>query len=114
MFNRYVSRNDASDETLFDRVREGDTEAFEVLYERYEVRLFAYLRAMVGDRLDAEEVFHDAFLGALKSEIEGALASGGFRALLYRVARNAALNRKRAESRRARAVSAASLACFRS
>ena len=87
------------DETLFLRVRGGDMEAFDRLYERYEARLFAYLRAMLGDRLDAEEVLHDAFMNALKSEAER-LDEGSFRALIYRIARNLALNRRRDAGRR--------------
>jgi RNA polymerase sigma-70 factor (ECF subfamily) len=91
-----------TDEALFDRVRRGDMSAFDVLYARYEVRLFAYLRALVGDRRDAEEIFHDAFLAALK-EAGATFDEGGFRAWLFRVARNLAFNRVRAAGRRARA-----------
>jgi RNA polymerase sigma-70 factor, ECF subfamily len=91
------------DETLFLRVREGDMEAFDRLYERYESRLFAYLRAMLGDRLDAEEVLHDAFMNALRSEPDK-LEDGAFRAWLYRIARNLALNRRRDAGRREKKI----------
>jgi RNA polymerase sigma-70 factor (ECF subfamily) len=87
-----------SDETLFMRVRGGDLAAFDALYERHEVRLFAYLRAVAGDRHDAEELVHDAFLAALKGP-HGELADGGFRGWLYRIARNLAFNRRRAAQR---------------
>ena len=60
-----------SDEALARRIREGEIEAFDRLYDRYEVRLFAYLRAILGDRNDAEEILHDAFLAVLE---EGARA----------------------------------------
>jgi RNA polymerase sigma-70 factor (ECF subfamily) len=95
-----------SDESLFESVRRGDMAAFDRLYERHEVKLFAYLRALIRDRHEAEEVFHDAFLNAMRGaprEID----EGGFRPYLYRVARNAALNRLRAASRRERAHGAA-------
>lgn len=87
-----------SDENLFQRVRGGDLAAFDALYERHEVRLFAYLRAVAGDRHDAEELLHDAFLAALKAP-SGELLDGGFRGWLYRIARNLAFNRKRASQR---------------
>jgi RNA polymerase sigma-70 factor (ECF subfamily) len=87
-----------SDETLFQRVRAGDLAAFDALYERHEVRLFAYLRAVARDRHDAEELLHDAFLAALKTP-SGELADGGFRGWLYRIARNLAFNRRRASQR---------------
>ena len=80
-----------SDETLFQRVRDGDLAAFDALYERHELRLFAYLRAVAGDRHDAEELLHDAFLAALKTP-SGELLDGGFRGWLYRIARNLAFN----------------------
>lgn len=95
-----------SDEALFARVRCGDLVAFDALYERYEVRLFAYVRALVGDRSDAEEVFHDAFMNALESA-GGSFEKGGFRAWIYRIARNLSLNRRRASERRDRAQASA-------
>lgn len=88
-----------SDEVLLERVRGGEIAAFDVLYERYEARLFAYLRVMLGDRGDAEEVLHDAFLSALKDRSAALDRDGAFRAWLYRVARNIALNRRRASGR---------------
>ena len=87
-----------SDEHLFERVRAGDMSAFDMLYARYETRLFGYLRALLADRRDAEEVFHDAFLKALDAE-DARFAAGGFRAWLYKVARNLALNRIRSRER---------------
>lgn len=82
--------------------------AFDRLYERYEVRLFAYLRALLGDRAEAEEVFHDAFMKALDAS-PSAFDDGGFRPWLYRVARNLAFNRRRAAIRRDRAHAAAGI-----
>lgn len=93
------------DEKLLARVRAGDMEAFDALYERYETRLFAYLRALLLDRRDAEEVMHDAFMAALRDDTE-ILDDGGFRAWLYRIARNHALNRLRGTERHARHLSA--------
>jgi len=95
-----------SDETLFQRVRAGDIAAFDALYERYELRIFAYLRAFTGSRQDAEELLHDAFLAALKTE-HAPLAEGAFRGLLYRVARNLASNRRRSARRHARLLASA-------
>lgn len=94
-----------SDETLFKRVRDGDIAAFDTLYERHEVRLFAYLRAVSGNRQDAEELLHDAFLAALKTG-DATYEDGAFRGWLYRVARNLAFNKRRATQRRDRMLSA--------
>ena len=95
-----------SDEALFARMRGGDMTAFDRLYERYEVRLFAYLRALLGNRSDAEEIFHDAFLATLRASPPD-LGEGGFRAWIYRIARNRALNHRRGIERREKNVVAA-------
>jgi RNA polymerase sigma-70 factor (ECF subfamily) len=91
------------DEVLFARIVRGDVAAFDPLYERYESRLFGFLVARLGNRADAEELFHESFVRTLKS---GARLDrdGAFRTYIFRVARNLALNRKRSEKRGARAM----------
>ena len=96
-----------SDEELVRRIRSGEIAAFDLLYERHEARLFSFLRAMVGDREDAEEVLHDAFLSALREKSAAFDRDGSFRAWLYRVARNMALNRRRSTGRRERSIASA-------
>jgi RNA polymerase sigma-70 factor, ECF subfamily len=98
-----------TDELLLRRVREGDMGAFDRLYERHEVALFGYLRILCGNRHDAEEIFHDAFLAALKSAGTN-VEEGAFRAWLYRIARNLASNRRRAEGRHDKHVREAGVA----
>ena len=92
-----------SDEELYARVRRGDLAAFDVLYARYETRLFGFILALIKRRADAEDIFHDAFLRALKSR-EVVFDRGGFRTWLYRIARNLALNSQRSDQRGARAL----------
>jgi RNA polymerase sigma-70 factor (ECF subfamily) len=91
-----------SDEELYSRVRSGDIAAFDVLYDRYAGRLYSFLRAQLASTNDAEDVFHEAFMRALKSP-EVTFDRGGFRTWLYRVARNLALNHLRSGQRGARA-----------
>lgn len=93
-----------TDEALVRQIRGGDIAAFDRLYERHEVRLFAYLRSVAGDRRDAEEVLHDAFLTVLKDSRAELDREGAFRSWLYRVARNLAFNRRRASGRHERNV----------
>ncbi len=92
-----------SDEVLHARVRAGEVEAFNVLYARYETRLFTYLLSQLRHRQDAEDVFHDTFLQALGERSATFVGEGSFRAWLYRVARNAILNRHRRGERGERA-----------
>ncbi len=91
-----------SDEELFGRVRGGDLAAFDELYARYERSLFGYLLTGLKNRADTEDVFHEAFLNALKHP-DVHLEEGGFRAWLFRIARNIVLNRLRSEARGAAA-----------
>lgn len=97
-----------SDEQLYERVRTGDLRAFDELYDRYAASLFGYLRATLGSRssrADAEDALHEAFLNTLRSANAPGVTfdRGGFRAWLFRVARNVALNRLRTSARGAAA-----------
>lgn len=94
-----------SDEALYQRVRDGDMAAFDQLYQRYETQLFGFLLRTLRHREDAEDVFHDTFLNALKSP-DVQLAPGSFRSWLFRIARNLCHNRRRSEARGTRAESA--------
>jgi RNA polymerase sigma-70 factor (ECF subfamily) len=94
-----------TDERLYERVRDGDMAAFDVLYARYETQLFGFLVRSLRSRADAEDVFHDAFLNALKSR-EVKLEEGSFRSWLFRIAKNLCHNRRRSEARGARAFAA--------
>jgi RNA polymerase sigma-70 factor, ECF subfamily len=82
----------ASDEQLVDLVRAGDDRAFDAIHDRYEARLQAYARQLLGGaHHDAEEVVQDAFVRALwalrSDDREMAL-----KAWLYTIVRNRALD----------------------
>jgi RNA polymerase sigma-70 factor (ECF subfamily) len=98
-----------SDEALYARLRhEGDMAAFDVIYARYERRLFGFLRGYLGTRADVEEVFHDTFVQVLRSP-EVRFERGSFAAWVFKIARNLALNRARS-LRRADAIGAGTVA----
>jgi RNA polymerase sigma-70 factor (ECF subfamily) len=92
-----------ADETLYGRVKEGDLGAFDELYARHAPRLFGFLRAQLPSPADAEEVMHEAMMRAFDGD-EVVFDRACFRTWLYRIARNAALNRIRSIGRRARAL----------
>src|ERR1700677_2433717 len=87
-----------TDEELYSRARRGEVAAFDGLYARYERRLFGFVLRFLGDRRDAEEVFHDAFLTVLRSN-ELRFDRASFAAWLFRVARNQCANRLRSRRR---------------
>ncbi len=56
-----------TDEALYALARQGDANAFDRLYSQYEHRLFGFILRLLGERAEAEEVFHDTFLKVLES-----------------------------------------------
>jgi RNA polymerase sigma factor (sigma-70 family) len=92
-------RDEASDVDLVAAVRRGDDAAFEGLFRRYHQRITAYVTRMVGCREHAEEIAQEAFISALRRlrETEQSIA---FKAWIYGIARNGAIDHLRARSRR--------------
>ena len=78
----------------------GDREALARLYERHRRRLFGYLVRLIRDRELAEDVFQEAWIKVMERISSYRPGPAGFRAWLYRVASNAAIDRLRREARR--------------
>ena len=100
-----VTGSATSDEALTRAVRDGDMEAFDVLYARYEVRLFAYVRRFIVDRQQAEDVFQEVFMTVLRDRTFDP-ERGRFAAWLFTVARNRCRMAHRKDSRESRALEA--------
>lgn len=92
-----------SDEALHAKLLAGELAAFDRLYERYDRRLFGFIRAQLRDLHDAEDVLHEAFLAVLDPRGAGGELRS-FKAWLFQVARNLCLNRIRAGQRAHRAL----------
>lgn len=90
-----------ADEALYHQVRAGDVRAFDVLYGRYEGRLFGFLMRMVRNHHDAEDLLHEAFINVLRSR-EVAFDRASFCTWLYRIARNLSLNHIRSAKRKSK------------
>ena len=88
-----------SDEYLFEQIRLGDMQAFDMLYERYERALFSFILRYVGLPQDAEEIFHEAFMRVLEHH-QVDFSKGNFRSWLYQIARNLCLNHLRTRKRK--------------
>jgi RNA polymerase sigma-70 factor (ECF subfamily) len=87
------------DAELVLRWQEGDLGAFEVLVRRHERRVFSLVFRMLGSREEAEDVAQEAFL-ALHRHGHRFRGEARFSTFVYRVAANAALNRRRSLGRR--------------
>jgi RNA polymerase sigma-70 factor (ECF subfamily) len=76
----------------------GDLRAFECLVRRHERRVFRLLYRMLGSREEAEDATQEAFL-SLHRHGHRFRREARFSTFLYRVAANAALNRRRSLGR---------------
>jgi RNA polymerase sigma factor (sigma-70 family) len=83
-----------SDERLIALVRRGSHGAFEVLVARYQARLLAFCRHMLGCREDAEDVLQEVFAAAFNAILADDRPINA-RPWLYRIARNRSLNHLR-------------------
>ncbi len=84
---------------LVDSWRAGDQKAFETLVRRHERRVFGLLLRMLGSREEAEDAAQDTFLN-LHRHGHRFRREARFGTFLYRVAMNAALNRRRSLGRK--------------
>ncbi len=83
-----------SDERLIAVVRRGNPAGFEVLVSRYQSRLLAFCRHLLGSREDAEDVLQEV-LAASFNAILADERPINVRPWLYRIARNRCLNHLR-------------------
>lgn len=85
-----------ADERLVAHARRGNQAAFEVLVSRYQVRLLAFCRHMLGAgaRRDAEDVLQEVFASAYRAMLADDRVIN-VRPWLYRIARNRCLNHLR-------------------
>jgi RNA polymerase sigma factor (sigma-70 family) len=83
-----------SDERLIALTRRGHQGAFEALVQRYQPRLLAFCRHMLGSQEDAEDVLQEVFTAAFNA-IRADERPINARPWLYRIARNRSLNHLR-------------------
>lgn len=83
---------------LIERARAGDTRAFEDLARREERALYRHALRIVGTTSDAEDVVQDALFSAWRSI--ASFQGNSFRAWLFRIATNRALDQLRSRKRR--------------
>ena len=94
-----VGTIDDPDHELVERWQAGDEAAFEALIRRHERRVFGLLMRMLGNRDEALDVSQEAFL-SLHRHGHRFRREARFSTFVYRVAANAALNRRRSLGRR--------------
>ncbi len=93
-----------TDELLLERCRKGDMNAYGLLVEKYQHRLFNAVLRMVSNYDDAQELTQEAFVRALQgvNEFRG---SAGFYTWLFRIGMNLSINFRRRRGGKVRFVS---------
>lgn len=84
-----------SDAALVQAAKAGDATAFGELYERYRDAIYRFCLSRTGASHDAEDLTADVFVKALQSIDRWQDRGLPFAAFLYRIARNAAIDRSR-------------------
>lgn len=94
-----ASRPVPSDEELLQSFLGGNKRAFEVLFRRYQGRIFGYLHRLVRDEAAAEDLFQEVFLhlSQVAARFDG---SRSFRSWFFCVAHNRAMDFLRKNRRR--------------
>ncbi len=79
--------SDKTDEQLMVAFARGQSDAFELLFERYKQPLFGFFRRRLDDAALAEELTQEAFLAVLRGSVRYQ-ATALFRTWLYAIAFN--------------------------
>jgi RNA polymerase sigma-70 factor (ECF subfamily) len=87
------------DAALARRAGSGEAEAFGILYDRYVDAVYRYVFYRVRNEAEAEDVASDVFMRALRA-IPKYEPRQAFLAWLYRIARNAVIDRSRRQAAR--------------
>ena len=86
------------DAALLRRYRNGDAEAFGVLYARHRLGLYRFLCGLCGDAALAEEIFQETWLNLIRSE-SAQRGQASFKTWLYQIARNRLIDHWRKHGR---------------
>jgi RNA polymerase sigma-70 factor (ECF subfamily) len=91
-------RPDADETELLERARNGDSEAFGALVERYQRRVVGVAQAVVHNQDDAVELAQETFVRAYENLAKFESRSS-FSTWLYRIAANLSIDFRRREGR---------------
>jgi RNA polymerase sigma factor (sigma-70 family) len=79
---------ETDDRDLVARVRAGDDRAFELLFQRYQPRIAAYVRGMIHDHGRAEDITQEVFLSALRRMRQETEREILFKPWIFEIAKN--------------------------
>jgi RNA polymerase sigma-70 factor (ECF subfamily) len=88
------------EESLVQRAKQHDQNAFAQLYEEYFDKIYRYVALKIGDKEEAEDMTQQVFLKALQSISSFKWKGTPFSAWLYRIAHNQIVDYLRKKSKR--------------
>lgn len=86
-YARRNMRDEISNEQLMLQYKEGDVNAFEVLYSRFRLPMFRYLKNQCGNEAIAEEIFQDVWMNLVRAR-KRYQVTASFKTYIYRLAHN--------------------------
>jgi len=89
---RSVSEPAASDQELIERISASDEAAFQILYDRYFPRVYAFVNRRMGNRADVEETVQEVFINVF-SALDSFRGEAPFAAWVIGVARRTTASR---------------------
>jgi len=93
-----------SDEVLAAQVARGESQALEVLYDRYAATVLGISLKILGDRAAAEDMLQETFWRVWRSAASYQSQRGTFTGWLFRIARNLAIDAYRRRNIRPRPI----------
>lgn len=100
MFTLSRSLNRLADEDLMELVRQGESRAFEIIFDRHGDTAYSLAYRMCGSRARAEDVVQDAFLSLWRSGTRYDRTRGSVRSWILSVVHNRAVDTFRREATR--------------
>ncbi|MDD5590690.1 MAG: sigma-70 family RNA polymerase sigma factor [Dehalococcoidales bacterium] len=88
------------EESLVQRAKQNDQEAFTQLYEKYFDKIYRYVSLKIGDRMEAEDITQQVFLKAIKSISSFKWKGFPFSSWLFRIAHNQVVDYLRKKTKR--------------
>lgn len=95
-----MDRDNRTDEQLMIQYRDGDSQAFEHLYQRYRTSLYNYLMRQCNNKATVDELFQDSWASLIKAR-QTYTSSAKFSAYLFRIAHNKLIDYYRRNSKTA-------------
>lgn len=86
-----LNKRDMEDERLMMMVKDGDEEAFKMLFERYKGKIFRFGMRMMRDQQYAEDLCQEVFVKIYMAR-KRYRPKGSFKAYIFRIAYTSALN----------------------